>query len=90
MSKSYVSELTRRCFYMEQILGVRCADVSLDTDSLQRMYEELHKNKALVEPEPETEEDDDDAISLNEEVCTIDPVQENVTRWYPLSLYVPR
>jgi hypothetical protein len=68
---------------MEQILKVRCPDLSLDTESLQQTYEVLRKNEATLvdsrEPELE-EEDDDDLISLNEEVCTIDPVQENVTR----------
>jgi hypothetical protein len=74
---------------MEQILKVRCPELSLDTESLQQTYEVLRKNEAtLVDPSaPELEEDDeDDLVSLNEEVCTIDPVQENVTRWDPSSV----
>jgi hypothetical protein len=75
---------------MEQILKVRCPDLSLDTESLQQTYEVLRKNEAtLVDPrapELEEEDDEDDLVSLNEEVCTIDPVQENVTRWDPSSV----
>ncbi|KAH8701946.1 fungal-specific transcription factor domain-containing protein [Talaromyces proteolyticus] len=82
ISKSHVTELSSRCFYMEQILKVRCPDLNLETEGLQRTYESLTQTGAnLVDTRHLDLEDEDDLISLDEEVCTIDPVQENVTHY---------
>lgn len=80
ISKAHVSELSRRCFYMEQILKVKCPETSLDTDNLRQTYEALPHREDDLDNHRDFDLEDEDELALDEEVCTIDPVQENVTR----------
>jgi hypothetical protein len=76
-----VGELSRRCFYMERILKCRCPELSLDTECLQQAYEAISQCEVDLDDLNSLElEEEDDLVSLDEEVCTIDPVEENITR----------
>ncbi|KAL2784722.1 hypothetical protein BJX66DRAFT_343758 [Aspergillus keveii] len=76
-----VQELLERVMYMEKILKHRVEGIDLDMDSLRRMATALDEHERrnrrdLATPVPL---DDDDPIE--EELCTIDPVEDTTTRY---------
>jgi hypothetical protein len=80
-----VQELLERVMYMEKILKHKVEGIDLDLDSLRRMATALDEHERrnrrdLATPVPP---DDDDPIE--EELCTIDPVEDTTTRKMDLS-----
>ncbi|RDW92696.1 transcription factor domain-containing protein [Aspergillus mulundensis] len=70
-----VPELLERVMYMENILKHKFDGIDLDIDSLRRMsraLDEYEQNSTLAPP-------DEDPIE--EEVCTIDPVEDTTTHY---------
>ncbi|OJJ47377.1 hypothetical protein ASPZODRAFT_96379 [Penicilliopsis zonata CBS 506.65] len=86
ISKAYVAELTRRTLYMERILSKKWPGISLETESLRVTAESLDEGGErgcldTVVGDSLDEDEDEGELSLEEE-CTLDPVQDNVTRDY--------
>ncbi|KAL4752243.1 hypothetical protein BDW72DRAFT_192187 [Aspergillus terricola var. indicus] len=70
-----VQELLERVMYMERILKHKFEAIDLDLDSLRRMA------RALDEHEQNTSSALPDEDSIEDEVCTIDPVEDTTTHY---------
>jgi hypothetical protein len=70
-------ELQERAMYMERILKHAFKGIALDTKSLKQMA--LSIDETDKETQPETDEAD---LAMEEEECTIDPVEDTVTRTF--------
>jgi hypothetical protein len=68
-------ELQERAMYMERILKHTFKGIALDTKSLKQMV--LSIDETDKETQPETDEAE---LTMEEEECTIDPVEDTVTR----------
>ncbi|KAL4819943.1 fungal-specific transcription factor domain-containing protein [Aspergillus spinulosporus] len=70
-----VQELLERVMYMERILKHKFEGIDLDLDSLRRMA------RALDEHEQNNSSAPPDEDSIEDEVCTIDPVEDTTTHY---------
>ncbi|KAL4899896.1 fungal-specific transcription factor domain-containing protein [Aspergillus multicolor] len=70
-----VPELLERVMYMENILKHKFEGIDLDIDSLRRM------SRALDEYEQNSTSAPPDEDPIEEEVCTIDPVEDTTTHY---------
>ncbi|KAL3472045.1 fungal-specific transcription factor domain-containing protein [Aspergillus californicus] len=73
LAEANVQELLERVMYMEKILTHKVEGISLDIDNLRRIA------RALEETEQEMHAPEEDPIE--EEVCTIDPVEDTTTHF---------
>ncbi|KAL4756352.1 transcription factor domain-containing protein [Aspergillus foveolatus] len=70
-----VHELLERVLYMERILKHKFEGIDLDLDSLRRMA------RAIDEHEQNNSSAPPDEDSIEDEVCTIDPVEDTTTHY---------
>lgn len=76
-----IDELSSRVKYLEGILKHKSPNVSLDTDSLRRKYDELRSPlRSVSNAQSEAAEDEDD-LNIEDESIEIRPVNENVTHY---------
>lgn len=69
--------------YMERILKHAFKGIALDTKSLRQMAMALSD-----ETDKETQETDEAELTMEEEECTIDPVEDTVTRAFAFFFYL--
>ncbi|KAL2851192.1 fungal-specific transcription factor domain-containing protein [Aspergillus pseudoustus] len=74
-----VQELLERVTYMEKILKHKVAGIDIDLDSLRRMARALDEHERSRE-RPTTPVPPDDS-PIEEEFCTIDPVEDTTTHY---------
>ena len=83
-------ELLKRAMYMERILKHKFEGIALDTSSLCRMAEDTVENGADDDHHANSSPREDDDLGIEEEVCTIDPVEDTITRTLPFLWYLLR
>lgn len=67
---------------MERILKHTVQGISLDTDNLSQMANALASNQERHRELP-MEPGEVDGLSMDDEACTIDPVEDTTTRSFP-------
>ncbi|RAQ76622.1 fungal specific transcription factor [Aspergillus flavus] len=75
-----VRELAERSTYMERILRHTMQGISLDTDTLSQMANALASNQEHPR-EPPLEPEEVDGLPIDDEACTIDPVEDTTTHY---------
>ncbi|KAB8264696.1 fungal-specific transcription factor domain-containing protein [Aspergillus pseudonomiae] len=75
-----VRELAERSRYMERILRHTMHGISLDTDNLSQMANALASTKEHPRERP-LEPEEEDGFSIDDEACTIDPVEDTTTHY---------
>jgi hypothetical protein len=68
--------------YMERILKQKFEDISLDTSSLRRLAEAIPPVANDDRPTPSSSPRDEEELVMEQEVCTIDPIEDTITRVY--------
>jgi hypothetical protein len=66
--------------YMERILKHRIDGIALDTKSLHRMAEAIVEEGTDDDHPVGSSPNEEDGLAIEEEVCTIDPVEATTTR----------
>ena len=69
-----------RCRYMEQILKHTVEGIALDTKSLARMASSLAAGRGSNSPGAPSPA----GLAIEDEACTIDPVEDTTTRAFPV------
>lgn len=80
LSNTYIKELLERARYMETILKATIRDIALDTVSLRGRAEDILTESPVAGESSRRASDDDNDAALEEEVCTINPVEDTTTR----------
>ncbi|KAE8137784.1 fungal-specific transcription factor domain-containing protein [Aspergillus pseudotamarii] len=75
-----IRELAERSRYMECILKHTVQGISLDTDNLSQMANALASDQERHRELP-VEHGDVDGLSIDDEACTIDPVEDTTTHY---------
>lgn len=65
---------------MERLLRHTMKGIALDTANLRSLAENIPEENSAEEPQWESSGEED--LTLEEEVCTIDPVEDTTTREY--------
>jgi hypothetical protein len=72
---------------MERILKHNFEGISLDTNNLSRMAESLTRDRPGLHRLTDLHEQEADDLAIEEEVCTIVPVEDTTTRLSTLLLH---
>lgn len=83
-NNGHIEEMQERLMHMERILQHKFKDISLDTKNLAQMARSLpHNLTSKHSPQrnvPDIAVEDSEDLAMEEEKCTIEPVEQTTTR----------